>query len=92
VPRLRRPRLVWAAGVAAASGYLLGRRRKAAAAALDTPAPSVPSSSHAGDVSPATSEANRIDALAKLKGLRDEGVLTEEQYESERQRLTQGIR
>jgi hypothetical protein len=84
--------LAWAALAAAASGYLLGRRRKAAAAALDAPVPSLPISPPAEDVSPATSEANRIDALAKLKGLRDEGVLTEEQYESERQRLTQGIR
>ncbi len=82
---LRRPRLVWAALLAAASGYLLGRRHKPAAAPLTAPIP-------AEDVSPADSEANRIDALAKLKGLRDEGVLTEEQYESERQRLTQGIR
>jgi hypothetical protein len=35
---------------------------------------------------------DRIDALTKLKGLRDEGVLTQEQYESERERLTHGIR
>jgi hypothetical protein len=80
-----RPRLIWAALVAVVSGYLLGRRGKPAAA----PATTTP---QAGDISPAASEANRIDALAKLKGLRDEGVLTEEQYESERQRLTEGIR
>lgn len=85
MPRMRRPRLVWAALVAAASGYLLGRRRKPGAA--ETPA-SLP----VEDVSPAASEANRIDALTKLKGLRDEGVLTQEQYESERERLTEGIR
>lgn len=88
MPRLRRPRLVWAALVAATCGYLLGRQRKPAAA----PARFVPMPLPAEDVSPATSEANRIDALAKLKGLRDEGVLTQEQYESERSRLTQGIR
>ncbi len=88
MPRMRRPRLVWAALVAAASGYLLGRRRKPAAAPVAPASMPFP----AEDVSPATSEANRIDALAKLKGLRDEGVLTEEQYESERQRLTEGIR
>ncbi len=29
----------------------------------------------------------RIEALAKLKGLLDSGVLTEEQYEAERQKL-----
>ncbi len=38
-----------------------------------------------------SSETDRIDALTKLKSLLDSGVLTQEQYESERQRLTQGI-
>jgi hypothetical protein len=42
-------------------------------------------------VASAASEANRIDALTKLKALFDSGVLTEEQYESERARLTEGI-
>lgn len=88
MPRVRRPRLVWAALVAAASGYLLGRRRHPA-----DPSPrSGPIPLAVEDVSPAAAEANRIDALAKLKGLRDEGVLTQEQYESERTRLTEGIR
>ncbi len=40
----------------------------------------------------ASSEANRIDALTKLKSLFDDGVLTREQYESEWARLTGGIR
>ncbi len=39
----------------------------------------------------AASEENRIDALTKLKSLLDSGVLTREQYESERARLTAGI-
>jgi hypothetical protein len=39
----------------------------------------------------AASEENRIDALTKLKSLLDSGVLTQEQYESERARLTAGI-
>ncbi len=43
------------------------------------------------DVSSAASEENRIDALTKLKSLLDSGVLTQEQYESERERLTAGI-
>jgi Short C-terminal domain len=34
------------------------------------------------------SEAERAEALAKLKSLLDSGILTEEQYESERQRIT----
>jgi len=43
------------------------------------------------DVSSAASEENRIDALTKLKSLLDSGVLTREQYESERARLTADI-
>jgi Short C-terminal domain len=39
----------------------------------------------------AAAEVNRIDALTKLKSLLDTGVLTREQYESERARLTGGI-
>jgi hypothetical protein len=42
-------------------------------------------------VEDAASEANRIDALTKLKTLLDDGVLTQEQYDSERARLTEGI-
>jgi hypothetical protein len=42
-------------------------------------------------VDDAASEANRIDALTKLKSLFDDGVLTQEQYDSERTRLTKGI-
>jgi hypothetical protein len=42
-------------------------------------------------VADATSEENRVDALTKLKALFDACVLTEEQYESERARLTAGI-
>ena len=57
--------------------------RRAAPEACPAPAPDP-----AGD---AASEANRIDALTKLKALFDAGVLTEEQYESERARLTAGI-
>jgi len=42
-------------------------------------------------VADAASDPNRIDALTKLKALFDSGVLTREQYESERARLTEGI-
>ena len=44
-----------------------------------------------GSVDGAASEANRIDALTKLKTLLDDGVLTQEQYDSEHARLTAGI-
>jgi len=35
-----------------------------------------------------SSEAERAEALEKLKSLFESGILTEEQYESERRRLT----
>lgn len=72
----RRP-LVRAAMVGGA-GYEIGGRRKAGGSA---PEP----------VDDAASEANRVDALTKLKSLLDDGVLTQEQYDSEHARLTAGI-
>jgi Short C-terminal domain len=76
MPLLRRRPLTRAAMVGGA-GYEIGKRREAAS----RPVP----------VEDAASEANRIDALTKLKSLLDDGVLTEEQYDSERTRLTKGI-
>ena len=38
----------------------------------------------------AMSEAERIDALTKLKGLLDSGVLTQEQFEAEKAKLLPG--
>jgi len=60
------------------AGYEIGERDEAGG-----PSP--------GPVDDATSEANRIDALTKLKSLLDDGVLTQEQYDSEHARLTAGI-
>jgi hypothetical protein len=76
MPPLRRRPLTRAAMVGGA-GYALGRRHEADA----QPAP----------VHDAASDANRIDALTKLKSLLDDGVLTREQYDSEHARLTAGI-
>lgn len=45
----------------------------------------------ANPVDDAASDANRADALTKLEALFVAGVLTEEQYSSERDRLTEGI-
>jgi hypothetical protein len=75
------------AAVVGVAGYAIGKRRRAAATVQSTPAPPPA----AGSVSPAASEANRIDALTKLKLLLDSGVLTREQYESEHARLTAAI-
>ena len=76
MPLLRRRPLMRAAMVGGA-GYDIGKRH-------GDDAGSEP-------VADAASDANRIDALTKLKSLLDHGVLTQEQYESERARLTKGI-
>jgi Short C-terminal domain len=76
MPLLRRRPLRRAAMVGGA-GYELGKRHEG--------------SSRPEPVEDAASEANRIDALTKLKSLLDDGVLTQEQYESEHGRLTEGI-
>jgi hypothetical protein len=91
MPLMRRRPLMRAAMVGGA-GYAVGKRHEASAEAQAAPAPAAPAQPPAAEpVTPAASEANRIDALTKLKSLFDSGVLTEEQYESERARLTEGI-
>jgi Short C-terminal domain len=77
MPLSRRRPLTRAAMVGGA-GFVIGERQKATG-----PAPE--------PVDGAASEANRIDALTKLKSLLDDGVLTQEQYDSEHARLTAGI-
>ena len=63
------------AAMVGGAGYAIGKRHEAGA------------DPEAG----AASEANRIDALTKLKSLLDSGVLTQEQYDSEHARLTAGM-
>jgi len=72
---LSRRPLIRAAMVGGA-GYEIGKRHE-----VGGPEP----------IDDAASEANRIDALTKLKSLFDDGVLTQEQYDSEHARLTAGI-
>ncbi len=79
----RRPLL--RAGMAGGAGYAIGSRRERGFEARATP-PAARDGAR-----PARAARPRIEALTKLKGLRDAGVLTEEQYESERRRLTAGI-
>jgi hypothetical protein len=101
MPLLRRRPLMRAAMVGGA-GYAVGKRRAANAQheqaqdqqlAAQQPAQAPP---QAPPPAPAaaggqSSETERIEALTKLKSLLDDGVLTQEQYESERQRLTEGM-
>ena len=76
MPLLRRRPLMRAAMVGG-GGHEIGKRHGAG--------------SHPEPVEDAASDANRIDALTKLKSLLDDGVLTQEQYASEHARLTEGI-
>jgi hypothetical protein len=75
MPLSRRP--LTRAAMVGGAGYEIGKREAGGSA----PEPVVD----------AASEANRIDALTKLKSLLDDGVLTREQYDSEHARLTAGI-
>ena len=101
MPLMRRRPLMRAAMVGGA-GYAVGKRRAANAQheqAQDQQiaaqqAPAAPPQAQPPPAAPPagqTSETERIDALTKLKSLLDSGVLTQEQYESERQRLTEGL-
>jgi hypothetical protein len=72
--------------------FLARRRRlKMAAMAGDVQEKKLTSRATLAPIPDAASAENRIDALTKLKALFDSGVLTEEQYSSERDRLTAGI-
>jgi Short C-terminal domain len=89
------------AAMVGGAGYAVGKRRAesaqheqaqdaeiAAQAQAPPPQAQPPAAPPAGGQS---SETDRIEALTKLKALLDSGVLTQEQYESERQRLTEGM-
>lgn len=96
MPLLRRRPLARAAMVGGA-GYAIGKRRAASEAQAppeQTPPEPAPAAAPAQAAAPAggqSSETERIEALTKLKSLLDSGVLTQEQYDSERQRLTEGM-
>jgi hypothetical protein len=82
------------------AGYAVGKRRSASAeqeqaqgAAQQQPQ-AAPPQAQPPTAPPAggqSSETERIEALTKLKSLLDSGVLTQEQYDSERQKLTEGM-
>lgn len=70
----------------------LSEKRPLKSAAMVGDARQAAATSATGDrVDDAASDANRIDALTKLKSLYVSGVLTEEQYDSEHARLTEGV-
>lgn len=79
------------AAMVGGAGYEIGKRHQAGAEAQPPPPPAAPAPSQTASDGGAASEANRIDALTKLKSLLDSGVLTQEQYDSEHARLTEGM-
>ncbi len=97
MPLLGRRRPLMRAAMVGGAGYMAGKhiQRKQEAEAtqdqeisdLQQQAPAEQQAPAAEQAAPAMSEAERIDALTKLKGLLDSGVLTQEQYEAEKQKL-----
>jgi len=85
MPLMRRRPLMRAAMVGGA-GYAMGKRREAGQQQQQQP-----QAAAAPPQAPATSSADRIEALTKLKALLDDGVITEEQFDAERAKLLQGM-
>jgi len=89
------------AAMVGGAGYAVGKRRAASAEQAQNeqiagqqqtqPAPDQAPPPAAPPAGGQSSETDRIEALTKLKSLLDSGVLTQAQYESERQKLTQGM-
>jgi len=86
MPLMRRRPLMRAAMVGGA-GYAMGKRREAGQQQQQQQ----PQAAAAPPQAPATSSADRIEALTKLKALLDDGVITEEQFDAERAKLLQGM-
>jgi hypothetical protein len=84
------------------AGYAVGKRAQRssqheadqdaqiASTQQQAPEPPQPAPVAAAPAPAAMSEPERIDALTKLKGLLDSGVLTQEQFEAEKQKLLPG--
>ena len=102
MPLMRRRPLLRAAMVGGA-GYMAGKRRQAGQEqeaaqnqqiadlqAQQQVQPAPPQQAPATGA-PVASETERIEALTKLKTLLDSGVLTQEQFDAERQKLLQGM-
>jgi Short C-terminal domain len=87
MPLIGRRRPLMRAAMVGGAGYAVGKR---VAANHEAEAAQAPPAQGPPPAEAPASEADRIDALTKLKGLLDSGVLTEEQYEAEKQKLLQG--
>lgn len=94
MPLLRRRRPLARAAMVGGAGYAVGKRRaarvgregeqeQASAPQEQMPAGQEPAPAGGGGMS----EMDRIDALKKLGELHDSGVLTDEQFEAEKEKL-----
>lgn len=83
------------AAMVGGAGYAVGKRsaQRGTEASPASAAPPPPAAQAPPPAAPKASgsEADRVDALTKLKDLHDSGVLTEEQYEAEKQKLLEGL-
>jgi hypothetical protein len=88
------------AAMVGGAGYAVGKRRAAgqeheaeqdAAIAQQAPAPAAPAPPPAAAPAPAAmSDADRIQALKNLKELLDSGVLTQAEFDAQKQKLLNG--
>lgn len=78
--------MVGGAGYMAGKKMSGGQQQQQQPAAPEQQQPAPPAAS-----APVASETERIEALTKLKSLLDSGVLTQEQFDAERQKLLQGM-
>jgi hypothetical protein len=85
MPLIGRRRPLLRAAMVGGAGYAAGKR----AAKRDAGTPAAPQAPAPAEAP--SPEAGRVEALTKLKNLLDSGVLTEEQYEAEKQKLLQGL-
>jgi putative oligomerization/nucleic acid binding protein len=92
MPLIGRRRPLLRAAMVGGAGYVAGKRMSQSQQQEPQPAaPTPPPPTAAPSAAPVASEADRVEALTKLKDLRDSEVLTQEQYEAERQKLLQGL-
>ena len=88
MPLIGRRRPLLRAAMVGGAGYAAGKRVAANREAEGQQAP--PAQAPPAAAAAPSTEADRIAALTKLKDLLDSGVLTQEQYEAEKQKLLQG--
>lgn len=98
MPLIGRRRPLMRAAMVGGAGYAVGKRRAAGqqaeqdAAIAQQPAPAAPAPAApaAAPAPAAMSDADRIEALKNLKELLDSGVLTQAEFDAQKQKLLNG--